>query len=159
MQNILTTEQAIRIAEKLNNKRIVIAGGCFDVLHVGHVRFLQNAKQQGDVLFLLLENDENVKRLKGKDRPINSQKDRAEVLSNLKSVDYVVLLPEMKSDKDYDKLISCLKPDILATTENDPGKKHKERQSEITGANVKEVMKRLESKSTTILKNSLSRTK
>ena len=116
-------DKAIEISNKLRKqgKSIVVAGGCFDILHVGHVRFLQSAKKLGDVLFVLLESDKNVKKLKGETRPINSQKDRAEILSSLKSVDYVVFLPRMKSDEDYDKLITCLKPNILATTENDPG--------------------------------------
>lgn len=157
MNNIVITKDAIRISEEIKEKgkKIVVAGGCFDILHVGHVRFLQNAKKQGDVLFVLLESDENVRKLKGKDRPINSQKDRAEILSSLKPVDYVILLNRMKSDKNYDKLIACLKPDILATTENDPGGIHKLRQAKIIGANVKEVTKRFEDKSTTILRKTI----
>lgn len=152
---IINIDRTIEISNKLKKqkKSIVVAGGCFDILHVGHVRFLQNAKKQGDVLFVLLESDENVRKLKGENRPINSQIDRAEILSNLKSVDYVVLLNNMKSDNDYDKLIACLKPDILATTKNDPGQIHKERQAKLTGADVKEVVKRFENKSTTILRN------
>lgn len=157
ISNILDIEQAIEVSNQLKNKRksIVLVGGCFDILHTGHVRFLQSAKKEGDVLFVLLESDENVRKLKGKDRPINSQKDRSEILSSLKPVDYVILLSHMKSDRDYDKLITCLKPDILATTENDPDKKHKQRQSDITGANVKEVVKRFENKSTTILRKKI----
>lgn len=158
---IIKIDRVIEISNKLKKqkKSIVVAGGCFDILHVGHVRFLQSAKEQGDVLFVLLESDENVKKLKGENRPINSQKDRAEILSDIKSVDYIVLLPRMKFDKDYDKLISCLKPDILATTENDPGQMHKLRQAAITGANVREVMERFEDKSTTILKEKILKNK
>lgn len=161
ISNVLDIEQAIKVSNQLKNKRksIVLVGGCFDILHVGHVRFLQSARKQGDVLFVLLESDENVRKLKGKNRPINSQIDRAEILSSLKPVDYVVLLNNMKSDKDYDKLIACLKPDILATTENDPDKKHKQRQADIMGASVKEVIKRFEDKSTTILQETILKNK
>ena len=161
MNNIVTTKDAIRISEEIKEKgkKIVVAGGCFDILHVGHVRFLQSAREEGDILFVLLESDENVKKFKGEDRPINSQKDRAEILSSLKFVDYVVLLTHMKSNRDYDKLITCLKPNILATTENDPGEIHKLRQAAIIGANVKEVTKRFEDKSTTILRKTILKNK
>lgn len=153
MKNVLKPEESGHIAGKLKKqgKTIVIAGGCFDIIHVGHIKFLNNAKKEGDVLFLLLENDRNVKRLKGKNRPINSQKDRAEVLSALKSVDFVVLLPDMKSDKDYDKLISQIKPDVIATTAQDPGLEHKKRQAEMIKGKTKEVMRRITDKSTTNL--------
>ncbi len=158
---IVEVEEAIKISDKLKKqgKSIVLAGGCFDILHVGHVRFLQSAREEGDILFVLLESDENIKKFKGEDRPINSQKDRAEILSSLRSVDYVVLLAHMKSDRDYDKLITCLKPNILATTENDPGGIHKLRQATLIGANVKEVTKRFEDKSTTILRKTILKDK
>ncbi|MEK7559147.1 MAG: adenylyltransferase/cytidyltransferase family protein [Patescibacteria group bacterium] len=150
---IIKIDKAIEISNKLRKQRksIVVAGGCFDILHVGHVRFLKNAKDQGEVLFILLENDEKVRKLKGKNRPINSQKDRAEILASLKYVDYVVLLPYMKSDEDYDKLINQIKPNVLATTENDPAIIHKKRQAKLINAEIKEVVERIKEKSTTIL--------
>ncbi|MEK7573145.1 MAG: adenylyltransferase/cytidyltransferase family protein [Patescibacteria group bacterium] len=150
---IIKIDKAIEISNKLRKQRksIVVAGGCFDILHVGHVRFLKNAKDQGEVLFILLENDEKVRKLKGKNRPINSQKDRAEILASLKYVDYVVLLPYMKSDGDYDKLINQIRPDVLATTKNDPAIMHKKRQAEMINAEMKEVVERIREKSTTIL--------
>ncbi len=86
----------------LQNKRekVVLAGGCFDVLHPGHVIFLQKAKKEGDILVVLLESDEKVKRLKGDGRPIHTQEKRAENLSALKVVDFVVLLPFMKENSE-----------------------------------------------------------
>lgn len=79
---------------KNQNKKIVFTNGCFDILHAGHARYLSQAKQLGDVLILGLNTDSSVSRIKGPNRPINNENDRAEVLSALKSVDYVVLFDE-----------------------------------------------------------------
>ncbi|MCL4418813.1 adenylyltransferase/cytidyltransferase family protein [Patescibacteria group bacterium] len=153
MSKILNAQKAIRISRQLRekNKRIVLAGGCFDILHMGHVKFLENAKKLGDVLFVLLESDESVKKLKGKNRPINQQKERAGVLRALETVSHVVLLKNMKTDNDYDNLITQIKPHIIATTQNDPYKKHKERQAKLIKAKVAYVIQRIKSKSTTRL--------
>lgn len=112
-------KKIIFIARK-TKKKIVVCGGCFDILHIGHVKFLQEAKKTGSILIVLLESDENVKRLKGINRPIFNQKERAIVLSSLNCVDYVILLPFMSKNSDYDKLVLQLKPDVIAVTENDP---------------------------------------
>ena len=151
MSKILNAEKAIKISKQLRekNKRIVLAGGCFDILHIGHVKFLENAKKLGDVLFVLLESDESVKKLKGKNRPINQQKERAGVLRALETVGHVVLLKNMKTDNDYDSLITQIKPHIIATTQNDPYKKHKERQANLINGKVAYVIQRIKSKSTT----------
>ena len=79
---------------KSEGKSIVFTNGCFDILHSGHVFYLQKAKQQGDILILGLNSDASVRRLKGEKRPINSEIDRAIVISELKSVDYVVIFEE-----------------------------------------------------------------
>ena len=79
-------------------KITVLAGGCFDVLHPGHIVFLEKAKKAGDYLVVLLESDKKIRKLKGKGRPVHSQKERAEILSALKSVDSVVCLPYMEND-------------------------------------------------------------
>jgi D-glycero-beta-D-manno-heptose 1-phosphate adenylyltransferase len=85
-----------QIAERLHNqgKKIVTTNGCFDILHVGHVRILDAAREFGDVLIVGLNSDDSVKRLKGPTRPVNSQLDRAEILAALKSVDYVWIFTE-----------------------------------------------------------------
>jgi len=101
-------------------RRIVLTGGCFDILHIGHVRFLSEARKMGDYLMLLLESDENVKKLKGKNKPVFTQKERAEVLSSLRIVDLIVLLPVMENDNDYLNLVTKIKPDVIAVTEGDP---------------------------------------
>ena len=90
------------------NKKLVFTNGCFDILHVGHVRYLQAAKDLGDVLIVGLNTDESVKKLKGENRPINNEADRAEVLLALKSVDHVVFFDEQTAES----LIAEVKPDI-----------------------------------------------
>ena len=90
------------------NKTIVATNGCFDILHVGHVRYLKKSKEFGDVLIVGLNSDSSVKSIKGPERPINNENDRAEVLCALNSVDYVVLFNE-DSPKD---LLDKIKPNI-----------------------------------------------
>jgi len=122
-----------------NKGRIVLTGGCFDILHVGHVRFLSEAKKMGDCLVVLLENDKNVKKLKGKNRPVFIQKERAEMLSALGNVDLIVLLPTMENDSDYLNLVMKIKPDIIAVTENDPYVEKKKLQAEIVGGELRVI--------------------
>jgi len=92
-----------------DGKKIVFTNGCFDILHLGHIRYLEKAKSFGDVLIVGLNSDESVKRLKGKDRPVNSQYDRAYLLAALESVDYVTIFGE---DTPYE-LLETIRPDIL----------------------------------------------
>ena len=93
---------------RTQGKTIVTTNGCFDILHVGHVRYLEKAKSFGDVLIVALNSDKSVKRIKGESRPINNENDRAEVLSALRSVDYVVLFDE---DSPIDLLMK-IKPNV-----------------------------------------------
>ncbi|UTJ07349.1 D-glycero-beta-D-manno-heptose-7-phosphate kinase [Arcobacter roscoffensis] len=108
---IKTKDEMINLSKKLKqkNKKIVFTNGCFDILHVGHIKYLEVAKSFGDVLILGLNTDSSVKRLKGESRPINPQEDRAYTLAALKSVDYVVQFDE---DTPYE-LIKALNPDVL----------------------------------------------
>src|SRR5579872_1192323 len=103
MNKILSTENAIQLANQLHrkNKRIVLVGGCFDLLHIGHITFLEDAKKQGDLLIVLLESDETITALKGNKRPINSQKIRAKILTALSAVDFVILLEPHMKNEDY----------------------------------------------------------
>lgn len=105
----VTFENASQYREKNKGKRIVFTNGCFDILHSGHVRYLNEAASLGDVLIVGLNSDSSVKRLKGEGRPINSQEDRAEVIKALRCVDYVVVFDD---DTPYE-LISRIKPDVL----------------------------------------------
>lgn len=92
-----------------NGKKIVFTNGCFDILHVGHVKYLQTAKSFGDVLIVGLNSDESVRRLKGSSRPINTVDDRAYLLAALEVVDFVVIFEE---DTPYE-LIKMIKPSVL----------------------------------------------
>ena len=89
-------------------QKVVFTNGCFDILHAGHVTYLEAAKAQGDVLVLGLNTDASVCRLKGPERPINSELDRAKVVGALESVDYVVLFGEQTAEA----VIAEVKPDI-----------------------------------------------
>lgn len=139
MARIVDLRKSKTILSRENRGRIVLAGGCFDILHIGHVRFLSEARRMGDYLVVLLENDKKVKKLKGKNRPIFIQKDRAEMLSALRSVDLVVLLPAIESDRDYLKLVMKIKPDIIAITEKDPQIEKKQKQARRIGAELKVI--------------------
>jgi rfaE bifunctional protein nucleotidyltransferase chain/domain len=90
------------------NKKIVTTNGVFDILHLGHVRYLQEAKKLGDVLVVALNSDSSVKQIKGPKRPINNQKARVEVLAALEFVDYVVIFNEINPIK----ILSEIKPNI-----------------------------------------------
>lgn len=94
---------------KLENKKIVFTNGCFDILHKGHVTYLNEAKKCGDILIVGLNSDESVKRLKGPQRPINSELDRKFVLENLKAIDFVEIFEE---DTPLN-LIKVVTPDVL----------------------------------------------
>lgn len=89
-------------------QKVVFTNGCFDILHAGHVTYLEAAKAQGDVLVLGLNTDESVRRLKGPERPINHELDRAKVVGALKSVDYVVFFGEQTAEA----VIAEVKPDV-----------------------------------------------
>lgn len=89
-------------------KRIVFTNGCFDILHIGHIRYLREAKSKGDVLIVGLNSDESVKKIKGEKRPLMSEKERAEILASLEMVDFVVLFEEPVPDE----LIKLIRPDI-----------------------------------------------
>ena len=81
---------------KSEGKKIVFTNGCFDLLHVGHIKYLSQAKDLGDILIIGLNSDKSVKKLKGNNRPINSFEDRAKLLAALKSVDLVIMFEENK---------------------------------------------------------------
>lgn len=122
-------------------KITVLVGGCFDVLHVGHVKFLKKAKSFGDYLIVLLESDVNIKKLKGPTRPFHNQKERKEVLKSLRFVDEIIVLPDVITNKTYDDLIKKIKPNIIAITKGDPIADKKLIQAKSVGAKLKIVKK------------------
>ena len=100
-----------KVVERLKKegKRVVFTNGCFDLIHVGHTRYLQEARKLGDVLIVGVNSDRSVRRIKGKKRPVIPEEERAEVLSALQCVDFVVIFHE----PDPLNIISLLKPDVL----------------------------------------------
>lgn len=126
----------------------MLVGGCFDVLHPGHVVFLKEAKKAGNRLIVMLESDEKIKKIKGVNRPVHNQKERALVLKALKFVDTVILLPYMQTEEEYDALIQKINPDIIAATLGDPENYHKVRSAKLTGARLKFVTKLIGNHST-----------
>ncbi|MCX8008792.1 MAG: FAD synthase [Patescibacteria group bacterium] len=123
------------------NKIVVLVGGCFDVLHYGHIEFLKQAKRLGNYLLVALESDENVRRRKGDLRPIHTQEQRKTMLEALSCVDEVLPLPTMTSDDDYKQLVQTIKPQIIAVTKNDPYLTHKQQQANAVNARVVEIPK------------------
>ncbi|MEW6455092.1 MAG: D-glycero-beta-D-manno-heptose 1-phosphate adenylyltransferase [Acidobacteriota bacterium] len=94
--------------EKLKGKKIVLANGCFDIIHIGHIRYLKEAKEKGDILVVAINSDKSVKKLKGNIRPLLNEKERAEILSSFYFVDYVTVFNE----NNVGKVLLELKPDI-----------------------------------------------
>lgn len=122
-------------------KKKVLVGGCFDILHIGHLTFLKKAKVLGSELIVALESDETTSRIKGPSRPVHSQSERKEILESIKFVDKVLPLPLMVNDSDYEDLVKSVKPDIIAITEGDTFKNKKELHAEKVGAIVVEIPK------------------
>ncbi|OGH37265.1 MAG: hypothetical protein A2905_05665 [Candidatus Levybacteria bacterium RIFCSPLOWO2_01_FULL_36_10] len=151
MNKVIKFEQLEELSKKIKQKgeKIILVGGCFDILHTGHIRFLKSAKELGGKLLVALESDESVKRSKGEKRPVNNQKERANILSNLPSVDIIVTLPFLEGYVDYYRLVEKIKPDIIAVTKGDKRKKEKERQARAFGAKVIETVERVKDFSTT----------
>ena len=110
MGELLTKTQLKETLDKLRSegKTIVTTNGCFDILHAGHVRYLNKAKTFGDVLVVALNSDKSVRAIKGEGRPVNNELNRAEVLCGLRSVDYVVLFDENSPLE----LLKFIKPDV-----------------------------------------------
>ena len=96
MSKIKTINELKGIVEELKtqNKKIVTTNGVFDIIHIGHIRYLQEAKKLGDILIIGINSDSSVKRIKGQERPINNENDRVEVLTALQCVDYVTIFNE-----------------------------------------------------------------
>lgn len=130
--HIKTFDEIKTLASKLHSqgKKIVFTNGCFDILHVGHVKYLEVAKSYGDVLILGLNADSSVKKLKGPTRPINTQDDRAYILASLESVDYVVIFEE---ETPYE-LIKLIKPHVLVKGGDYEGK-------EVVGQDIADELK------------------
>ncbi|WBX71665.1 D-glycero-beta-D-manno-heptose-7-phosphate kinase [Tenacibaculum retecalamus] len=149
--NIKTKNEIKKIVDQLKkqNKKIVFTNGCFDILHLGHIKYLEKAKKAGDVLIIGINSDASVKRLKGKDRPINNEFDRSYLINSLKTVDYTVIFNE---DTPYE-LIKIIKPDILVKGGDYKNKK-------VIGSDIvkkTKLIEFIEGKSTTELINKIKK--
>ena len=100
------TKRAAEI--RASNGRLVLTNGCFDLLHIGHVRYLEQAAELGDFLIVAVNGDESVRLLKGDGRPLNSAEDRAEVLAALECIDFVTIFPELRATR----VIEAVKPAV-----------------------------------------------
>ena len=108
---VISFSDAAQTRERLqlrDGQKLVFTNGCFDVLHAGHVRYLEGARAKGDALVVGLNGDASVRELKGANRPINNEDDRAEVVAGLRSVDAVIIFPDVRATA----LIERLKPDV-----------------------------------------------
>ncbi|HEA46981.1 MAG TPA: D-glycero-beta-D-manno-heptose 1-phosphate adenylyltransferase [bacterium] len=107
MSKLKRLDELIKVVEGLKKKgrKIVFTNGCFDLLHLGHIRYLREAKRLGDILIIGLNSDHSVRSLKGKNRPLVKEKDRTEILSALEIVDYIVIFDELTPKNLIDRVI------------------------------------------------------
>ncbi len=133
--SIITYADIARHANEWAETRSVLVGGCFDILHYGHVVFLQNAKDNGEKLIVALESDEFIKNIKHR-TPVHSQQERAFILSALKMIDYVILLPLFDDEGGYQDLVDRVRPHIIAVTEGDASLAKKEAMASRIGGSL-----------------------
>jgi len=112
MERLVKTEELASLGAEYvaKGKKLVLTNGCFDLLHTGHVRYLEEARRCGDALIVAVNSDDSVRELKGPERPLNGEQDRAEVLSSLRCVDHVTIF----SGKRVTEVIRLLKPAVYA---------------------------------------------
>src|SRR3989338_3572301 len=108
-QKIKSIKELATITKKLKNtnKKIITTNGIFDILHIGHIRYLQEAKKLGDILIVAINSDSSVKKIKGPKRPLNNENDRAEMLASLQCIDFVAIFDE----ENPIKFLEEIKPD------------------------------------------------
>jgi len=155
------------ILDKLKDHRkskkvIVLATGCFDILHKGHEIFLEKAKQEGDILVVGVECDKNVKFYKGDNRPVNPEDHRLKSIESLPMVDYAFLITAQPGGEyqEYIDLVKKIKPDVYAVTEG-VNEETLERSKEtllVTGGKVKVVISRIKGLSSSSLINQIQQT-
>ena len=150
---LIKKENLNELLNRLEGKKIVFTNGCFDILHIGHVKYLKESKKFGDILIVGLNSDSSVKKLKGENRPINNEIDRAGVLDELKSVDYVVIF----SEDTPVELLDIIKPDVYTKGADYTLETLPEAQTVMKNGGRVEFISFVEGKSTTnVVKNILS---
>ena len=148
--NIISVSDLVTLRERLLGQTIVLATGCFDILHVGHLYFLRDASTQGDVLIVGVNSDRAVKLIKGFGRPIVKQDERAELIAAFRCVDYVFIYDDTVVD-DY---IIRLKPDIFAIGEESiTAYPSESAAAKLVGAKVHSVARIQSASTTSIVKN------
>ena len=130
-------------------------GGCFDLIHFGHVQFLKKARSLGQKLVVLLESDEFIRKNKGHE-PIHSQQERAQILLALRFVDRVVELPYLKGYDEYLAVVKKIQPQVIVVTKSDSKVEYKNKQAKEIGAKVVAVTPRLSKYSTSVIREVLS---
>lgn len=112
MKKLYTLSQLTKIIQehKKRGQKVVLANGCFDLIHIGHIRYLKESKKKGDILVLALNSDSSIRNLKGEGRPILNQKERADIASAFYFIDYITFFDE----PNVEKVLLALKPDIHA---------------------------------------------
>ena len=150
-----TQDEIIKIVKEgqAKGETFVVTNGCFDILHVGHVRYLQKTKEFADKLIVMLNSDKSVKAIKGDTRPINCEDDRAEILSSLRCVDYVVLFDENSPAK----LLENIKPNVYTKGADYTLESLPERDIVIKNNIKVEFIEFVEGKSTTNVINKISK--
>lgn len=118
--------------------KVTLVGGCFDILHYGHLMFLQKAKDTGDILMIALESDEFIKKRKQRD-PVHTQQQRAEILAGLSVVDIVINLPYFATHEEYSHMVQKIHPDVIAVTAGDSQLELKTKYAQEIGASVRVV--------------------
>jgi len=135
MSKIIGWKELAKYGKSWRNKKTVLVGGCFDLFHYGHFYFLSQAKKQGEVLLVILESDEFIRKTK-KRQPIHSQRQRAKILSSLTMVDFVILIPYLSTNEDYFSLVKKINPSIIAVTDGDLQLVNKTKQAKLIGAKI-----------------------
>ena len=150
---LIKKEELNILLENLKGKKIVFTNGCFDILHIGHAKYLKESKKFGDILIVGVNSDSSVKKLKGPNRPINNEIDRALLLNELKSVDYVVIFEEESPIN----LLNIIKPDIYTKGADYTLETLPEAPTVLKNGGRVEFIKFVEGKSTTnVVKNILN---
>lgn len=144
--------EILNMKQQFVNRTTVLVGGCFDILHYGHLKFLEEAKKQGDILIVALESDQFIIKRK-KRNSIHTQEQRAELLASLHFVDSVLLLPYFQSNEEYKELVNQIKPTVIAVTEGDMNIEYKKQYAAKVNAKVAIVSPLLSDFSTTHIMN------